>query len=302
MIVERMDAIQEIGGGRDGVAAEGSYAALLRRVSVAAAGGGYPLGRYAYQWEPCWVNGAAGDAAFDLLVVRAGPTSVDAAARHVLLVGGVHGDEPAGVEAVVRFLEERRDRRWPGVAFTVLPCLNPWGFAHGRREGPGEADLNRSFRRATAATRELSALKRVLRRRPFDLLVDCHEDCDAPGLYAVAAPAALGVTVVQAARHVGPLHQGADVDGLLPLAGGVVDVDAPDFRALRLQAKAWALPMYVAAYQQRYAPEAAQWRAGLDEPPLVPPTVVIETPTRLPLEQRVAMHLAAIAAAVGTLT
>src|SRR5213592_2755499 len=106
MIVERMDAIQEIGGGRDGVAAEGSYAALLRRVSVAAAGGGYPLGRYAYQREPCWVNGAAGDAAFDLLVVRAGPTSVDAAARHVLLVGGVHGDEPAGVEAVVRFLEE----------------------------------------------------------------------------------------------------------------------------------------------------------------------------------------------------
>jgi hypothetical protein len=237
-----------------------------------------------------------------LLVVRAGPPALGGPIRHVLLTGGVHGDEPAGVEAVVRFLEQQRARRWPGVAFTVLPCVNPWGFARGRREGPGGADLNRSFRRATATTRELSALKRVLRRRPFDLLVDCHEDVDAPGLYTVAAPAALGRVAVRAARRVGPVHGGANVDGILPLAGGVVDVNAPTFRALRLEVGGWALPVYVAAYQQRRAPGAARWRAGLDEPPFVPPGVVIETPTRLPMEQRVAMHLAAIDAALGTLT
>jgi hypothetical protein len=188
------------------------------------------------------------------------------------------------------------------VAFTVLPCVNPWGFVHGQREGPGGIDLNRSFRRATAATRELSLLKRVLRRRPFDLVVDCHEDSDAPGLYAVAAPVALGAAAVRAARHVGPVHRGADVDGLLPLADGVVDAAAPAFRALRLQSRSWPLLVYVAAYQQRGAPGAARWRAGLDEPPLVPPGLVIETPTRLPLERRVAMHLAAIDAAIETLT
>jgi len=60
--------------------------------------------------------------------------------------------------------------------------------------------------------------------------------------------------------------------------------------------------VYVAAYQQRRAPGAARWRAGLDEPPFVPLGLVIETPTRLPLEQCVAMHLAAIDAALATLT
>src|SRR5688500_2988346 len=45
----------------------------------------------------------------------------------VYLNGGTHGDEPAGAEAVTRFLEEGRYRDWPDVAFTVTPCLNPWG-------------------------------------------------------------------------------------------------------------------------------------------------------------------------------
>jgi hypothetical protein len=95
---------------------------------------------------------------------------------------------------------------------------------------------------------------------------------------------------------------GAEVDGLVPLAGGVVDFEPPSFRALRRRAKSWDLPGYVAAYQQRGAPEAARWRAGLDAPPFAPPALVIETPTRLPMEQRVAIHLAAVDAALSTLS
>src|ERR671923_94852 len=123
----------------------------------------------------------------------------------VLLNGGTHGDEPAGAAAATRFLEERRYARWPAVEFTVLPCLNPWGYAHGRREGPGGRDLNRSFRRAGRATPEITQLKRALRGRTFDMVLDCHEDVDAPGLY-VFAPAALGRAIVAAATPLGPIR------------------------------------------------------------------------------------------------
>jgi murein peptide amidase A len=65
----------------------------------------------------------------------------------VLLTSGLHGDEPAGVEALCEFLEQRRYRRFVGDwELTVLPCLNPWGYEHGRRENQQQKDLNREFK------------------------------------------------------------------------------------------------------------------------------------------------------------
>ena len=42
----------------------------------------------------------------------------------VLLVGGIHGDEPAGVEAAVSWMESGLADRWP-IDWLVLPCANP---------------------------------------------------------------------------------------------------------------------------------------------------------------------------------
>ena len=258
---------------------------LQSRLQRIAASQRLRVGRYAYQRD-----------AYDLVSVYVPPAG--AQARHVLLTAGMHGDEPAGTEAVLRFLESGRYRTWPAAAFTVVPALNPWGLAHNTREGPGGEDLNRSFRRAADATRELSTLKRLLRRRPFDLAIDCHEDADAPGAYVVGTPVPLAEALVAAIAGTGPVHPGSDIDGMLPLAGGVVDVQHADFRALRRRSRSWAMPEYVSAYQQRAAPEAPRWRSGLEEVTRLLPSAAVETPLRLPFEQRVAMHSAAIDAAV----
>jgi hypothetical protein len=240
-----------------------------------------------------------GDERYDLYLVRIPATgSAGTSPWRVYLNGGTHGDEPAGAEAVTRFLEEGRYRAWPDVAFTVTPCLNPWGYAHDRREGPGGRDLNRAFRRAAPATPEVSAVKRALRGRAFDLFLDCHEDVDAPGLY-VFAPPTLGRVIVEAARAVGPVHPGPAVDGEIPLKESVVVLDDPDrARERRRVWTTWPLPFYVGRYHRRLPAMGSS--GGPDDWRMESAT--IETPTALALDQRVAMHLAAIDAALGHLT
>ena len=51
--------------------------------------------------------------------------------REILMTGGVHGDEPAGVEAVLSFLEGPVEDYLD--EFTVVPCVNPSGLELGRR-------------------------------------------------------------------------------------------------------------------------------------------------------------------------
>jgi hypothetical protein len=85
----------------------------------------------------------------------------------VYLNGGTHGDEPAGTEAVTRFLEEKRYRAWPDVAFTVTPCLNPWGYAHNRRRAPAGATSTAASGGSARATPEISAHRRPC-GRAFD--------------------------------------------------------------------------------------------------------------------------------------
>jgi hypothetical protein len=273
------------------------YAALVARITAAIHP---PLSWHVYGQQAT----ADGAERYDLLLVRipavgrdpagaAGPAAGDRRVRHVLLNGGTHGEEPAGAEALVRFLEQRRYLRWPAVAFTLTPCANPWGYVHHRREGPGGHDLNRAFRRAGRATPEVARLKRALGRRAWDLLVDCHEDEDAPGLYAFAAPL-LGRAVVAAAGALGPVHPGPQVDDVLPLAGGVVGIDSA--RTLERR-RTWPLPFYVAQLYQRASDASGGRHRGRRR--AEPAWAVVETPVHLPLDQRVAMHLAAIDAVLA---
>ncbi|CAB4243336.1 Deacylase [Methylacidimicrobium sp. AP8] len=100
---------------------------------------------------------------------------------HVFLSAGIHGDEPAGVEALLSYFEQKP--RWVSeFSFTVVPLLNPWGLRHNSRLNEQGLDLNRSFHRSDLPLiRELHAL--YDRRGPFDLALLLHEDYDACGIY-----------------------------------------------------------------------------------------------------------------------
>jgi hypothetical protein len=215
---------------------------------------------------------------------------------HVLLNGGTHGDEPGGAEAVVAFLERDVAGRWPEFAFTVMPCINPWGHVHATREGPGGRDLNRLFRRASPRTPEVTFVKRALARRAFNLFIDCHEDIDTPGLY-VFAPTRLGTAIVRAVSAVGPIHPGEFVDGEIPVSGGVVATDSERSRERRTAWLTWPLPYYVARYRQvQVGPKLSD-----EEDTIALSGVTIETPVSLPMEQRVTMHHVAIETALQLL-
>lgn len=69
----------------------------------------------------------------------------------ILVLGGVHGDEPSSVEAVLALagrLSAGEDGGSPGRAagaVWVLPALNPDGLSRGSKNSARDVDLNRNF-------------------------------------------------------------------------------------------------------------------------------------------------------------
>ncbi len=65
---------------------------------------------------------------------------VAGAGPRILVVGSIHGNEPAGI-AIVRALE----RAHPHADLWLVPSLNPDGLALGTRQNAHGVDLNRNF-------------------------------------------------------------------------------------------------------------------------------------------------------------
>lgn len=103
--------------------------------------------------------------------------------RRVLVVGGVHGDEPAGVESALRLAGNLcgDPGRWPDTAFEIVPLLNPWGWSRDRRRNRDGRDINRDF--ASFDTQEARLLRDFIQLRRYDLALDLHEDPAARGFY-----------------------------------------------------------------------------------------------------------------------
>lgn len=108
--------------------------------------------------------------------------SADRPKLNVIVTGGVHGNEPCGTAAAVLLLEQLMDhpRLREEVAFTIIPLLNPRGYAAGERRTPEDLDLNRHFQPGAhphadaARPEEVKMLESVLETRKFDLALDLH--------------------------------------------------------------------------------------------------------------------------------
>ena len=93
----------------------------------------------------------------------------------LLVIAGVHGDEPSGPAAARALAAGKPARRG---RLLILPEANPKALAAESRAVPGRGDLNRAFPGrgfGTPAERRAAALFRMIQSARPDLVLDLHE-------------------------------------------------------------------------------------------------------------------------------
>ncbi len=98
----------------------------------------------------------------------------------VSISAGIHGDEPAGVWALLSLV--RDGLLDPRFSYRLWPCFNPTGFDAGTRVNAEGLDVNRTFGRGGNSP-EAKAILTANRDRAFRLAIDLHEDHEADGFY-----------------------------------------------------------------------------------------------------------------------
>lgn len=106
-------------------------------------------------------------------------------APHIYLSTGMHGDEPAGPNALIALLENDLLER--DLSFSICPCLNPTGLALQTRENApefGGLDMNRDY--VLMQTKEVQGHAQWLESlKPNfpELFISLHEDWESGGYY-----------------------------------------------------------------------------------------------------------------------
>ena len=107
---------------------------------------------------------------------------VDGPGPRVLVVGCIHGNEPAGI-AVVNALRGAH----PNVDLWLVPVLNPDGVARGTRENAHGADLNRDFFRVSQP--ETRAARAIVARVHPRYTIWFHQQLDLVWAYGRSSAA-----------------------------------------------------------------------------------------------------------------
>jgi protein MpaA len=134
------------------------------------------------------------------------------------LFAGIHGDEPAGVIALCRLLEQlaRQPEIAEGYRLLVYPACNPSGIIAGTRHSRNGKDLNREFW-MNSAEAEVRLLESEIRSQRFHGLISLHADDTSHGMYGFVRGAVLAKGLLEpalkAAEAVLPRNTNAVIDG-----------------------------------------------------------------------------------------
>jgi hypothetical protein len=134
------------------------------------------------------------------------------------IFAGIHGDEPAGCEALAQLLIDLAAS--PGLAtgydLLLYPVCNPTGYEDGTRVNRAGFDLNREFWRASAQP-EVRILERELSTHRFQGIITLHADDTSDGLYGYAHGRVLNEALLRpalvAAERFLPRDVRANIDG-----------------------------------------------------------------------------------------
>ncbi len=189
----------------------------------------------------------------------------------VYISTGMHGDEPGGPAALLHLLEngllEKR------LSFHICPMLNPTGFELGTRENLNGVDLNRDY--LHLQNPEVQGHVQWLEKRNPELFISLHEDWESEGFYFYE----INTTGDMPERYEFMAQQISEV---MPLEPGEM-IDDHEVRC-----RGWIYHEAEADISDSW-PEAiylAKKGCAL--------SFTFESPSSLPLEQRVAAQTAAV--------
>lgn len=143
------------------------------------------------------------------------------------IFAGVHGDENAGIHALVEFVKVLSAD--PGLAqgyeIFLYPLCNPTGIEDRTRHSRKGKDLNREFWKGSHEP-EVKALESELRTLNFHGIISLHSDDTSDGLYGFVGGAELTRHVLMpallAAEAVLPRNIEKTIDGF-EAANGIID-------------------------------------------------------------------------------
>jgi hypothetical protein len=130
----------------------------------------------------------------------------------------IHGDEPAGTLACIRFLQNLAAS--PALAenfhLEVYPICNPTGFEDNTRHSRRGLDLNREFWKGSVEA-EVQLLEHELRVGRFSGIIQLHADDTSDGIYGFVRGHTLTENLLRpalrAAGEILPRNVNATIDG-----------------------------------------------------------------------------------------
>ncbi|MFO7709815.1 MAG: hypothetical protein R6V84_16745 [Desulfobacterales bacterium] len=101
--------------------------------------------------------------------------------KRVLIMAGARGNEAGGVECALGVIEALRAAPAPGSLFSadILPVVNAWGWVHDMGRNREKVDIEQDF--GSFLSREARIVRRFLRGKRYDLVIDLREDEAAAG-------------------------------------------------------------------------------------------------------------------------
>ncbi len=193
----------------------------------------------------------------------------------VYVSAGVHGDEPAGVFALMEMLAE--GCFGDEIEWRICPVMNPTGLTTGTRANAQGVDLNRDYLRQ--ASDEVRGHVEWLQRQPVpDVFLSLHEDWESTGFYLYeiqkCACASVAHSILASASAVIEPEPSALIDDhQVREPGWIFHEPRSDFPG------DWPEAIYMAELGTRVS-------------------YTLETPSSLALERRVACHRLAVSKAV----
>jgi hypothetical protein len=190
--------------------------------------------------------------------------------KRILIVSGIHGDEPSGSYTIAKFLLETH--KFPKMQLDFIPLVNPSGFKKGTRQNKEGKDINRWFfdRPKRGEPWEVAKLRRFARgiKKPYDLLISLHEDSERKEFYLYDTGNGRNSKLIQ------NIFREVRKEGI-PLYNGVDDAELKNF----------AIGGYIPVDPQSEVPTLEEYLTCNGE---IKSGVILETPGKLTLPEKIA--------------